>query len=348
LRLTLKKIAELVGGEVVGDGGTVVTGVSGIKEAKEGDITFVASERYASLIDETGASAAVVSLNEEGRKYCIPVVKVKNPDLAFVRIVESFAPKPVEFAKGIHETATVSSSAKVGEDVTIQPNCVVEDGAEVGDGTVLCAGVYVGHYASVGKNCLIYPAVCIRERCVVGDRAIIHSNTVVGSDGFGYSTIRGVHYKIPQVGIVEIESDVEIGANVTVDRARFGRTLIKKGAKIDNMVQIAHNVTIGENCVIAAQTGIAGSTMIGDNVQIGGQAGITGHLVIGNNVKIAGRSGVTKDLADDACVSGFPAQDRTKELKDMASLRKLPDLLGQVKKLEERVRELEREAENDS
>lgn len=346
--MTLKKIAELVGGEVVGDGETIVTGVSGIKEATAGDITFVASDRYASLIDETAASAAVVSLNEDQRRYRIPVVKVKDPDIAFVRIVESFAPKPVRFAKGIHETATIGADAEIGKDVSVQANCVVEDGARIGDGTVLCPGVYVGHCASVGKNCLIYPAVCIRERCVIGDRVIMHSHAVVGSDGFGYSTIRGVHYKIPQVGIVEIENDVEIGANVTVDRARFGRTLIKKGAKIDNMVQIAHNVTIGENCVIAAQTGIAGSTVIGDNVLIGGQAGLTGHLMIGNNVKIAGKSGVTKDVADDACVSGFPAQARTKELKDMAALRKLPDLLGQIRKLQERVSELEREAEDDS
>ncbi len=332
----------------MGDGDTVVTGVSGIREAKEGDITFVASERYASLIDETKASAAVVSGDEEGRGCRIPVIKVKNPDLAFVKIVETFAPKPVKFEKGIHATAVIAGDAEVGEDVSIQPNCVVESGAKIGDGTVLCAGSYVGHYAWVGKSCLIYPAVCVRERCVIGDRVIIHSQTVIGSDGFGYSTIRGVHYKIPQVGIVEIEDDVEIGANVTVDRARFGRTLIKKGAKIDNMVQIAHNVTIGEHCVIAAQCGIAGSTVIGDNVQIGGQAGITGHITIGDNVKIAGKSGVTKDLPDGACVSGFPAQERAKELKDMAALRKLPELLGRMKKLEERVKELEREAADDS
>jgi len=188
--------------------------------------------------------------------------------------------------------------------------------------------------------------VCIRERCVVGDRVIIHSGAVIGSDGFGYSTVRGVHYKIPQVGIVEIEDDVEIGANVTVDRARFGRTHIKKGAKIDNLVQIAHNVTLGENCMIAAQTGIAGSTVIGRNVLIGGQVGIVGHLTIGDDVKIAGKSGVTKDLPEGACVSGFPAQERTKELKALAGVRRLPELLQLIKKLEDRVEKLEREAED--
>jgi len=190
----------------------------------------------------------------------------------------------------------------------------------------------------------MYPGVCIRERCAVGDRVIIHTGAVIGSDGFGYSTVRGVHYKIPQVGIVEIEDDVEIGASVTVDRARFGKTLIKKGAKIDNLVQIAHNVTVGENCMIAAQTGIAGSTVIGDNVLIGGQVGIAGHLMIGDNVKIAGKSGVTKDLPAGACVSGFPAQERTKELKTVAGLRKLPELLRLIRKLEDRVSEVERQA----
>ena len=218
----------------------------------------------------------------------------------------------------------------------------MQDGAKVGDRTSLYPGVYVGHEASLGEDCLIYPHVVIREHIVLEDRVIIHSGTVIGCDGFGYTTVKGVHHKIPQIGSVLIESDVEIGANVSIDRARFDKTHIKKGAKIDNLVQIGHNVVVGENTFIVSQVGIAGSTRIGNNVILAGQSGVDGHVTIGDNVMVAGRAGVTKDVEPNMIVSGFPAQSHEKERKTRVYRRRIPDIEKAVRSLEERIEHLER------
>jgi len=343
VEMTLGQIAELVDGVVEGDRNISISGISGIREAKPGDITFVSNAKYAVLIETTRASAVVGS--EELNSFPIPMVRVKNPDLAFARIVDAFAPEPVACEKGLHPTAIIGENVKLGEDVSIQAFSVVQDAAAIGDGTVIYPGVYIGHHTSIGKNCLIYPRVVIRERITIGDNCIIHSGTVVGADGFGYSTVEGVHHKIPQVGTVVIEDDVEIGANATIDRARFDKTVIKKGTKIDNLVQIAHNVIIGEHSRIIAQTAIAGSTTIGNNVTLAGQSGVDGHIHIGDNVVVAGKAGVTKDVPSNMCVSGFPAQSHEKELKMQACLRKLPELFKAFKKLSEKVKQIE-ESEN--
>lgn len=337
---TLAELAKLVGGKVVGDPKTVVSGIAGIREAKRGDITFLANRKYTPLLAECAASAVVATQDVNG--VAMPVIQVRNPDMAFATIVEAFAPEPPKYYKGIHPTVILGEDVKVGKDVSIQAFAVIQDEVEIGDSTILLPGVHVGTGAKIGKNCQIYPRVVIRERCIIGDNCIIHSGTVIGSDGFGFSTVRGVHHKIPQIGIVQIDDDVEIGANVTIDRARFGKTHIGRGTKIDNLVQIAHNVVIGRNSFIVAQAGIAGSTHIGDNVILAGQAGVDGHRRIGNNVVIAAKAGVTKDLPDNSVVSGYPAQPHDRELKIQAVLRKLPDLFNQVKALEERLSEIEK------
>ncbi len=341
---TLSELARLVGGKVSGDTKTLVTGIAGIRESKRGDITFLANRKYQPMLAECRASAVVVSPDVNGTP--MPAIKVKNPDMAFAKIVEAFAPAPPRFYKGIHPTVVLGEDVSIGKDVSVQAFTVIQDEVEIGDGTVLSPGVYVGHGAKIGKNCLIYPRVVVRERCIIGNNCIIHSGTVIGSDGFGFSTVSGVHHKIPQIGIVQIDDDVEIGANVTIDRARFGKTHIGRGTKVDNLVQIAHNVSVGEHSFIIAQAGIAGSASVGDNVILAGQSGVDGHRHIGNNVVVGAKAGVTKDVPDNLFVSGFPAQPHDKELKVQAILRKLPELAGQIKDLEERLREIEKTAKD--
>lgn len=337
---TLQELAALVDGAVIGDGQTVIAGISGIREARRGDITFIANRKYAHLLSACAASAVVIG--EDVADPLLPAIKVKNPDWAFAKIVDAFAPPSPRLAPGIHPTAVVSKSARLGRGVTVGAHSIVEDEAIIGDGTVIYPQAYIGHWASVGAECLIYPQVVIRERCIVGDRCIIHSGTVIGSDGFGFSTVAGVHQKIPQIGIVEIEDDVEIGSNVSVDRARFGRTRIGKGTKIDNLVQVAHNVEIGPNCFIVAQAGIAGSSRVGRNVILAGQAGVDGHRTIGDNVVVAAKAGVTKDIPSNMLVSGYPAQIHERELKLQATVRRLPELVEEIRKIAERLSEIEK------
>ena len=217
---------------------------------------------------------------------------------------------------------------------------MLEDNVEIKDNTVLYAGVYIGHHTKVGRDCVIYPYVIIRESVTIGNKVVIHGGTVIGSDGFGFSTVQGVHHRIPQIGTVIIEDDVEIGANVTIDRARFDKTIIKKGTKIDNLVQIAHNVSIGENSIIVAQSGISGSANIGKNVTIAGQSGIIGHISIGDNVVVAAQSGVTKSIPSNTCVSGYPAKPHILAKKIHAFTQNLPGLFKKVKQLEAEIEKL--------
>jgi len=337
---TLKELSELIGGKVVGDQDVVIKGISGIKEAKKGEITFIANRKYQCLVEKTDASAVIVSPGITNSSK--PLIQVENPSLAFAKIVSLIGPEPIKFKPGIHSTAIIGKDVELGEGVSIQPFVIIEDNARIGDGTILCAGVYVGHYTKIGSDCLIYPYVSIRERTEIGNRVTIHGGTVIGGDGFGFATVRGVHQKIPQIGTVLIEDGVEIGSNVTIDRARFDKTHIKKGVKIDNLVQIAHNVTIGKNSIIVAQVGISGSTTIGENVIIAGQAGIIGHVTVGNNAVIAGKAGVTKNIPSNMVVSGFPARERRSNMKAQAYLQRQPRLYEKIASLEKRIKELEK------
>jgi UDP-3-O-[3-hydroxymyristoyl] glucosamine N-acyltransferase len=342
VKVTLQELADLVDGSVDGDGSTVITGISGVKEAREGDITFIANQRYSGLLQETQASAVVVH-KDLHNDLPMPAIRVKNPDLAFAKIVESIAPKYHKLEPGIHPTAQVAEGVELAEGVSVQAHAVIREGVKIGARTVIMPGVFIGEDTSIGEHCLLEPQVTIRQRISIGNRVIIHTGTVIGSDGFGFSTVEGVHHKIPQIGTVEIEDDVEIGANVTIDRARFDKTIIGQGTKIDNLVQIAHNVVIGEHSIVVAQTGISGSTVIGKNVILAGQSGVIGHIEIGDNVIAAARAGVTKDVPSDTRVSGFPALPHEKEMKLQACVRKLPELIATVKKLEEEVAKLREE-----
>ena len=338
MQKTLKEVASFIDGEIVGDENIIVTGICGIKEAKEGDLTFVANSRYLPLMGHTRASAIITSRDVKTASKTI--IRTENPSLAFAKMVSLLAPNEVRRPKGIHPTAIIGDKVKIGKNVAIEPYAVIEDNVEIKDNTVLYAGVYVGHHTKIGKNCVIYPYVIIRERVVIGDRVVIHGGTVIGSDGFGFSTVQGVHHRIPQIGTVIIEDDVEIGANVTIDRARFDKTIIGKGTKIDNLVQIAHNVSIGENSIIVAQSGISGSANIGKNVTIAGQSGVIGHITIGDNVVVAAQSGVTKSIPSNTCVSGYPAKPHVLAKKIHAFTQNLPGLFKKVKQLEEEIAKL--------
>jgi UDP-3-O-[3-hydroxymyristoyl] glucosamine N-acyltransferase len=335
--VTLNDLARLVGGTVSGDGKTVVRAVNGIKEAGPGDITFLANTKYAPLIASTKASAVILA---EGATAPLPAILVRNPDLAFAKVSEHLSGGAFRPPAGVHPTAVVSKSAVLGKNVSIGAGTVVEDGASIGDDGVLYAQVYVGRSTVVGPGALIYPQVVVREKCRIGARVILHSGAVIGSDGFGYATDGGVHHKIPQVGVVEIEDDVEIGANVTIDRARFGRTVIGKGTKIDNLVQIGHNVVLGKGCLLVSQAGIAGSTKLGNYVVMAGQSGLIGHLEIGDGAIITAQSGLTKDVPPKSVLSGSPASDRRTHLKELAALSKLPEALQEIRKLRQEVEEL--------
>ena len=339
MRKTLREIAGLIDGEVIGDDQTVITGFSGIKEAQDGDIVFLANPKYFPLAEKTKASAILVA-----RHTSVPgknIIRTDNPSLAFSKIVslsDSHGIKPVH---GIHKTAVIASDVKLGRDAGVGPHVVIEEGAIIGDGTVILAGSYVGHHTVIGNHCLFYPNVTIREKVTIHNRVIIHSGTVVGSDGFGYIDVEGTHVKIPQVGTVEIEDDVEIGANVTIDRARFDKTFIGRGTKIDNLVQIAHNVIIGEGCIIVSQVGISGSTRVGKGAILAGQAGIVGHLTIGEGAVVAAQSGVSKSVPPHTQVWGFPAKPHAKALEINAHTQRLPVYVKTIQELKKRIEVLE-------
>jgi len=335
--MTVKEIAELIGGKVEGDGSTAIRGASGIKEAEPGDITFLANLRYQPLLKETRATAVIVSPEVSVPEGKI-VIRHDAPSLSFAKIMEHLGPRPVTYKPGVHKTAIIGDNVQLGKNVSIQPYVVIEDGAVIGDNTVLGAGVFIGRETKLGLDNFIYPKVVIRERITIGDRCIIHSGAVIGSDGFGYATVQGMHHKIPQIGTVIIEDDVEIGANVTIDRARFDKTWIKKGTKIDNLVQIAHNVIVSENSIICAQTGISGSTVIGKNVVLAGQSGVTGHITIGDNAVVGGQAGVTKSVPSGQTVSGYPAAPHNEAKRIQALVHRLPKLYEKVAELENKLK----------
>lgn len=337
--MTLQEIAKLVNGEVVGDGSVVITGVSGIKEAKEGDITFLANSKYTPLLDTTKA-AAVITSRDITTCPC-PSIRVDNPSLAFAQVVAAIHPVQLKHPQGVHPTAIISKSAHLGKNVAIGAYTVIEDGTRIGDNTVIYPGCFIGNSTSIGSDTILYPRVTVREAVTVGNRVVIHAGTVIGSDGFGFATIEGAHQRIPQIGTVIIEDDVEIGANVTVDRARFEKTVIGKGTKIDNLVQIAHNVTIGERCIIVAQAGISGSTTLGNNVILAGQAGLVGHITVGDGAVIMAKAGVSKSVPAKSMVVGAPARDHMEFKRNIAYQSRLPDLFKAVEELKKKIAELE-------
>lgn len=337
--LTLEEISRIVGGELEGDPKVVIKGVSGIKEAREGEITFLANPKYEFLADTSKASAIIVSKKMQ-RAVSKPVIRVENPSLAFAKLVSLMFPQEPKVAKGIHPSVILGQNVILGKDVALGPYVIAEDNVQIKDNTVICAGVFVGRGTEIGSDTLIYPNVTIREHSMIGSRVIIHSGTVIGSDGFGFEEVNGAHQKIPQVGIVVVEDDVEIGACVTIDRARLGKTFIGRGTKIDNLVQIAHNVIVGENSIIVAQAGISGSSVLGKNVILAGQSGLVGHIELGDNVIVGAQAGVTKSVPRNTFVVGSPAKPHDISKKIFAGWAKLPELIKEVALLREEVNRL--------
>ena len=340
----LVDLAALVGGQVEGDGDIVIHGVAGIREAEQGDITFVANPKYEEFVVSTRASAILAG---RGLRASKPLIRIDNPYFAYFQVLNLFAGDAASrYPRGIHESAAIDAGARVGENVSIGPFCQVSAGASIGDGTTILCGTFVGERVEIGAGCLIYPGVTIREHSKIGDRVILQPGAVIGSDGFGYARQGATQHKVPQIGRVVIEDDVEIGANSCVDRATTGETRIGRGTKIDNLVQIAHNVTVGEDTVIAAQVGISGSTEIGSCVVLAGQVGVQGHVVIGDRVVAGGQAGVTKSVPADTVVSGYPAREHAIARRIVAHTAMLPALFKRVKELERRIEELEEGGEH--
>jgi UDP-3-O-[3-hydroxymyristoyl] glucosamine N-acyltransferase len=332
---TLKQLAKTSGGELVGDPSLQITGAASLAEATPGEVSFFANRKYIGLLRKTRASAVFVPA-DFAEPMPVAQIRVPNPTKAFEQVILQFAPKPITFAAGVHSSAVVDPSARLGKRVSIQPHAVIEAGTKIGDDTIIGAGSYIGHETTIGSACLIYPLVTVRERSRIGSRVIIHSGAVIGADGFGFETVDGRQQKIQQLGIVQIDDDVEIGANTTVDRARFGRTWVQEGVKIDNLVQIAHNVVIGKNSVIVAQTGISGSTRVGERVMMGGQVGIAGHLEISEGTMIAAQSGVSKSLPGGVWF-GYPAVPLPEAKQQIAWVHRLGKLFARVKEIEKKL-----------
>jgi UDP-3-O-[3-hydroxymyristoyl] glucosamine N-acyltransferase len=332
---TLQELTTISGGELSGDPKQLITGAASLAEATAGEISFFGDPRYLSLLRKTQASAIFVPV-AFAESIDAALIRVENPAKAFEQVVVKLAPKPVIFPPGVHPTAIVDPSATLGVGVSLQPHCVIEAGCTIGDGTVIGAGTYIGLESVIGAQTMIYPNVTIRERTTIGSRVIIHSGAVIGADGFGFEMVDGRYAKVRQMGIVQIDDDVEIGANATIDRARFGRTWIQRGVKIDNLVQIAHNVVIGEDTAIAAQTGIAGSVRIGKQVLIAGQAGLVGHIEVGDHTIIGAQSGLSKSISGGAWLQS-PAVPLANAKQHIAWTHRLGKLFARVKAIEKKL-----------
>lgn len=338
MKKTLVEIAALIHGTATHTAGIEITGVTNIDDAGPGDITFAVPPH----LDKAGkCAAAAVIIPDTIETFPKPAIRVANPRMAFTTLLSLFTPKP-DVPPGIHPAAVVSATAKLGANVSIMAYAVIDEYAEIGDHTIIYPHTYIGREATIGSHSLIYPNVTVRENCHIGDRVIIQSGAVIGSDGFGFVTIDGRHQKVPQVGNVIIEDDVEIGANTCLDRATTGSTIVKQGTKIDNLVHLAHNVVVGENCFFVAQTGIAGSAKIGNNVTFAGQAGSAGHLTIGDNCVFAARSAPINDIPANSFYAGFPARPHKEWLRSEAAIGRLPDLIKKIRELEQRLADIEK------
>jgi UDP-3-O-[3-hydroxymyristoyl] glucosamine N-acyltransferase len=341
MNIKLSKLAELLNGQLSGSGEIEITGCAGIGEAREGQITFITGHQYLKDLERSRAAAALVP--PDTPQLALPLLRVKNPRFAFARTLELFYVKPYS-PLGVSERASIGKDVTLGSECSIHPFAVIAERARIGNRVTVHSGVFIGHDSVIDDDSVLFPNVSIGHTVSVGKRVIIHSGAVLGSDGFGFVTEGGRHHKIPQVGGVIVEDDVEIGANCSIDRATLGNTIIKKGTKLDNQVHVAHNVTIGEHCLIAGQSGIAGSTTIGNYVVFGGKVGVGDHRIIGDNVMAGGGTIIVQDIEPGKIVAGYamPLRDW---LKVLAILPKLPELKKLIGKIEKQVQELKTNAQ---
>jgi len=344
MEITVESLAKEVGGDVVaGDGGLVLRGFASLDEAGPDQLSFFGNSKYAPQLAKTRAAAVLISSDDIDVPEGTALIRVDNAVLAFDRVVRQFAVSSPPFSPGIATGALVGREYRLDpEKVSIQPGAVIRDGAAIGNGTRIGSGSVIGERVRIGEDCEIGANVTIREGCVIGDGVILQPGVVIGADGFGFEFIKGQHVKIEQLGIVRIENDVEIGANTTIDRARFGETVIGEGTKIDNLVQIAHNVRVGKHCIIVAQTGISGSARVGDYCVIAAQSGVAGHLEIAERVTLGGRSGVISSITESGgTYFGYPAKPLKEDRRTAMRLKQLERLVQRVKELESEVLELE-------
>lgn len=346
MEFTAKQIAAYVGGEIVGDENATVCTFAKIEEGVKGALSFLANPKYASFIYETKSSIVLVNNDFVPEKPIqATLIKTANAYESLAKLMtlyESVKPKK----KGISTMASVAASATIGENVYIGPFVSIGDNAIIGDNTIIEANTSVGDNATVGADCILYNNVTIYHDCKVGNRCILHAGSVVGADGFGFAPGANGYEKIPQIGIAILEDDVEIGANTCIDRATMGATIIKRGVKLDNMVQVAHNVVIDEHTVMAAQCGVAGSTKVGSWCMVGGQAGISGHIKIGNQVKVGGHSGVTNSVQDGKAVMGYPAFEHTQFARATVIFKKLPEMYREMDTLKKEIESLKQQLAN--
>ncbi len=338
MELSIGEIADLVNGRVIGDGQLQVTGINSLDKAKDGDISFFYDARYSDQVNNTQASALVVA--KELENFSGPQIAVSDPRLAYALLAGLFAPRIPRF-NGVSDKAYLHESASTGKNVSIYPMVYIGENTVIGDNVILFPGVFVGDRVKIGNNSVLYANVSVMQDCVIGENVTIHPGTVIGADGFGYVPGEKGNVKIPQLGNVQIDDDVEIGANSTVDRAAHGTTHIKRGVKIDNLVQVAHNVVIGEDSILVALSGISGSVDIGRNVIIGGQVGIKDHIKIGDRAQVGSAAGVHKSLDEGEAVLGNPALPPRLWIKTRAFIERLPEMNKKLREMEKRLKELE-------
>jgi UDP-3-O-[3-hydroxymyristoyl] glucosamine N-acyltransferase len=338
--ITIEELARLVGGEVRGFCRERLTGISGIREAQKGQITFLTSPKYSRDLETTQASAVIVGLQVPATDK--PVIITPNPYLAYARIAQFFAPRP-SHPQGLSPLAFQGEGGRVADEVSIYPFVYLGQNVEIEKGAVIYPGVFLGDSVHIGQDSIIYPNVSILSETIIGKRVIIHSGTVIGSDGYGFAQDGRGHVKIPQTGFVQIDDDCEIGANNTIDRAALGKTWIQSGVKTDNLVHVAHNVVVGENSLLIAQVGISGSATIGKGVILAGQVGVAGHITIGDRVVVGGKSGVAKSIPAGEIISGNPTMPHQTYLRTRSLIQKLPEMAIKIRSLEDRIRLLEAE-----
>jgi UDP-3-O-[3-hydroxymyristoyl] glucosamine N-acyltransferase len=340
MKIGIREIASLIDGNISGDDTLEISNVAKIEDAKPGELTFLYLSSYEKYFSTTKASVIIVKNGYSKTRSDVTYIETEFPEKAFFKIVEKYFPPQfplvgIDSSAFIHSTAKIASNAAIGKNVVVSAGCNIQENAKIFHNTTLAENV------SIGCNCLIHSNVSIREESKIGNNVIIHSGTVVGSDGFGYSTNeKGEYEKIPQIGNVIVEDDVEIGSNVSIDRAAIGSTIIKRGCKIDNLVQIAHNVILGEHTVISSQTGVSGSTKVGDHCILAGQAGLVGHIELGNNVIITAQSGVSKSILKPGYYMGSPAREIKTAQKIGVHLHNLPEYAKKISELEEEINKL--------